>query len=169
MTEKLEFLKNVYLFQDIPEKYIKNLVKEMSLINYVKGDEIIREGDQGESLFFLFKGRVAVTKKMTLFDEMQGKSQVDKALIKLKDTDYAFFGEMSLCGESEVRSATVVAEADCILGEIGAAKIHELIKAHPDFGLKFYRNLANVLADRLRKSNRDTLKLATALSLALEE
>ncbi|MEJ2048919.1 MAG: cyclic nucleotide-binding domain-containing protein [Calditrichota bacterium] len=134
MTEKLEFLKNVYLFQDIPEKYIKNLVKEMSLINYVKGDEIIREGDQGESLFLLFKGRDAVTKKI-----------------------------------SEVRSATVIAEADCILGEIGAAKIHELIKAHPDFGLKFYRNLANVLADRLRKANRDTLKLATALSLALEE
>jgi CRP/FNR family cyclic AMP-dependent transcriptional regulator len=169
MTEKLEFLKQVYLFQDIPEKYIKNLVKEMGLINYVKGDEIIREGDQGESLFFLFKGRVAVTKKMNLFDEIQGKSQVDKALIKFKDTDFAFFGEMSLCGESEVRSATVVAETDCTLGEIGAAKIHELIQEHPDFGLKFYRNLANVLADRLRKANRDTLKLATALSLALEE
>ncbi|MEJ2537816.1 MAG: cyclic nucleotide-binding domain-containing protein [Calditrichia bacterium] len=169
MTEKLEFLKNVYLFQNIPEKYIKSLVKEMSLKDYVKGGEIIREGEKGESLFFLFKGKVAVTKKMTLFDDAQGRSQVDKALIKLKDSDYAFFGEMSLCGESEVRSATVIAESDCTLGEIGAAQIHELIKVHQDFGLKFYHNLANVLADRLRKANRDTLKLATALSLALEE
>ena len=84
MTEKLEFLKKVYLFQNIPEKYIKSLVKEMSLKDYVKGEEIIREGEKGESLFFLFKGKVAVTKKMTLFDDAQGRSQVDKALIKLK-------------------------------------------------------------------------------------
>ena len=46
MTEKLEFLKNVYLFQNIPEKYIKSLVKEMSLKDYVKGEEIIREGEK---------------------------------------------------------------------------------------------------------------------------
>lgn len=169
MTEKLQFLKNVYLFHDIPEDYIKILVKAMHIKNYIKGEEIIREGDEGESLFFLFKGKVAVTKKMTLFDEAHEKSQVNKALIKLKDSDYAFFGEMSLCGESEVRSATVTAEMDCTLGEIEANKILEMIKKKQDFGLQFYHNLANVLANRLRKANRDILKLSTALTLALEE
>ena len=169
MIEKLNFLKNVHLFHDIPEDYIKILVKGMELKKYTSGERIIQEGEKGDSLFFLFEGEVSVTKKMTLFAEYQEQSLFDKALIKLKDTDHAFFGEMSMCSDCEERSATVTAERDCILGELPAIKIHKLVLKHIDFGMKFYKNLANVLADRLRKTNKDVLKLTTALTLALEE
>ncbi len=169
MNNKLQFLTEVYLFHGIPESDIRTLLESMEMKNYKKGEDIIREGEEGDSLFFLFKGNVTVTKKMTLFADYQEKSRVDKALIRLKDTDHAFFGEMSLCGEGEQRSATVTAESDCVLGELPAEVIHGLVKHHPDFGTLFYRNLAKVLADRLRKANRDILKLTTALTLALEE
>jgi len=169
MNEKLQFLKNVYLFHDMDEKYIENFLSAMQMKEYSKGQEIIVEGEKGDSLFVLFKGKVSVTKKMTLFAEYQEMSRVDKALIRLKDTDHAFFGEMSLCGEAEERSATVTADSECVLGEITAEEISRLLKAHGDVGRKFYRNLAKVLADRLRKANRDVLKLTTALTLALEE
>lgn len=169
MNDTLQFLKNVYLFHDVREEYIRNLLAVMEMKSYSMQDQIIREGEIGNSLFFLFKGKVSVTKKMTLFAEYQEKGRMDKALIRLKDSDYAFFGEMSLFGEGAERSATVTAESDCRLGELMAGEIHRMVTHSPDFGTKFYRNLAKVLADRLRKANRDILKLTTALTLALEE
>ncbi len=170
--EQLPFLKNVILLQDIAEKYLEVLLKALHLQNYRKGDIVIREGEEGNSMFVLFKGKVSITKRMTLFADDQQRGQFDKTIIKLKDTDFAFFGEMSLCGvgkDHEVRSATVTAETDCLLGELSADKIRQMVQEHQDFGTIFYRNLANVLADRLRKANRDVLKLTTALTLALEE
>ncbi|HFE64855.1 hypothetical protein B1H10_04510 [candidate division KSB1 bacterium 4484_188] len=169
MEDKLQFLQKVYLFKDIPESCIRELLKAMRIEGYPKGEEIIREGELGDSLFILFEGTVSVTKKLTLFADNQGKSRVDKALIRLKGSDYAFFGEMSLCGEAEERSATVKAATDCVLGELAAEDIYRMVEEKQDFGRKFYQNLAKVLADRLRKANRDILKLTTVLTLALEE
>lgn len=169
MKEKMEFMKNVFLFHNIPEQYIQELMKDMKIQQFPEGMDIICEGETGDSMFILFKGKVSVTKKMTLFAEYQEMSRVDKALISLRDTDYAFFGEMSLTGETEQRSASVRAATDCVLGELPNRVIYRLVEKYPDFGAKFYANLAKVLADRLRKANRDILKLTTALTLALEE
>ncbi len=170
--DQLPFLENVILLQDVAEKYLKVLLKGLYLQKYRKGDIVIKEGEEGNSMFILFKGKVSITKRMTLFADYQKRGRFDKTIIKLRDTDFAFFGEMSLCGvgkDHEVRSATVTAESDCLLGEISADKIRQMVQEHQDFGMIFYRNLANVLADRLRKANRDILKLTTALTLALEE
>jgi CRP-like cAMP-binding protein len=169
MDDKLAFLKEVYLFKDIPDSQITPLLNVMHFRNYARGEDVIREGEEGSSLFFLFKGKVSVTKKLTLFADYLEKSRMDKSLVRLQDSDFAFFGEMSLCGEAEKRSATVTAESDCELGELAADEIFKLVKDNQDFASKFYRNLSKVLADRLRKANRDILKVTTALSLALEE
>lgn len=164
-----QFLKKVTLFKNISQDDIRLLSEALQYRKYQKGDEIIKEGEKGYSLFLLLEGQVSITKKMTLFSIHEEKNELDKALIKLRDSDYAFFGEMAICGEEEVRSATVKAETDCALGEISSNTIHEMVKNHLDFGLNFYQNLATILADRLRKANRDILKLTTALTLALEE
>ncbi|MBN2366173.1 MAG: cyclic nucleotide-binding domain-containing protein, partial [Calditrichaeota bacterium] len=167
--EILQFLKKVSLFKNISEAGIRPALDFIEIGKYQKGENIIREGEKGDSLFFLFEGQVSVSKKMTLLSSRIEMGQLDKALIKLKDSDHAFFGEMAICGEGEVRSATVTAETDCILGELSAETIHRMTEKNYDFGLNFYRNLSGILADRLRKANRDILKLTTALTLALEE
>jgi CRP-like cAMP-binding protein len=165
----LDFLKHVGLFKGIPENLIRLLLNEIEIKEFNRGEDIIREGEHGNTIFILMNGEVSVTKKLTLLTGQFGASQVDKALIKLKHTNYAFFGEMAMCGEGDVRSATVRAETECILAELSAKQIKTVIDDNPEFGAKFYKNLSAVLADRLRKSNRDILKLTTALTLALEE
>jgi len=112
--ELLQFLKNVPLLKDISEQYLKVMLDFLHMRTCKSGEVIIREGEKGESMFFLFKGKVSITKRLTLFGEIDGKGELDKTMI-------------------------------------------------------FYRNLSNILADRLRKANRDVLKLTTALTLALEE
>jgi CRP-like cAMP-binding protein len=37
-----------------------------------------------------------------------------------------------------------------------------------DMGMRVYRNIAGEIATRLRRANKDILKLTTALSIALE-
>jgi len=167
--ELFQFLNQVELFKNISADHIKMLVKPLQLRKYDQGEDIIQEGQEGESIFILLEGRVAITKKMTLLTNQSDTSQLDKALIKLKHTDHAFFGEMAICGEGEVRSATVTAESECVLGELNAEHIQKLVTSHPEFGMKFYQNLSVIMANRLRKANRDILKLTTALTLALEE
>lgn len=169
MNDKLQFLKKVFLFQDLPDAFLKKLIGTLTVRHFKKGEEIIREGEPGDSLYILFEGRVTVTKKMTLLAEYQYKNPMDKALIRLKGSDFAVFGEMALCDSSARRSATVVAETDCELGELSAREIRKLLQKEPRVGMTFYQNLSRVLSDRLRKTNRDILKLSTALVLALEE
>ena len=164
-----QFLKKVTLFKNITEDDLKNVADLLILRKCQKGEDIIHEGEKGDSIFFLLEGQVNINKKMTLISRSDEKSQLDKVLIKLKETDYPFFGEMAICTEGEVRSATVTAESECLLGELTAENIHRMVKQYPVFGLHFYQNLSRVLADRLRKANRDILKLSTALTLALEE
>lgn len=168
MNDRHHFLKEVYLFRDISDDCIATLLKRMKIRQFKRGEVIIREGEKGDSLFVLFQGNVSVTKKMTLFADDETMSRVDKALIRLKDSDHAFFGEMAMCGEAEERSATVTADSDCQLGELPAEVINEMVATDSSFGIHFYRNLAKILADRLRKANRDILKLTTALTVALE-
>ncbi len=165
----LEFLNKVTLLKNIPESQIRLTIDSIQFRKYKKGEDIIKEGERGNSLFFLFEGQVSVSKKMTLLSDFKEAGQLDKALIKLKDTDHAFFGEMAICGEGDIRSASVTAETDCTLGELSAEMIHQMTANHCDFGLNFYQNLSGILADRLRKANHDILKLTTALTLALEE
>lgn len=164
-----QFLKKVTLFQKVSEDDLKNVGNVLILKRCQQGEDIIREGEKGDSIFFLLEGQVNINKKMTLISRADEKSQLDKVLIKLKDSDHPFFGEMAICTEGEVRSATVTAETECLLGELSAENIHRMVNQYPVFGLQFYQNLSRVLADRLRKANRDILKLTTALTLALEE
>jgi len=169
MEKKLKFLKNVFLFNGIEEKYIKELLQGMTEQTYESGIDIIKEGEKGNSLYFLFSGEVLISKRMTLFEEIAGIDHVDKSLIKLKDSDHAFFGEMALCGGKDIRSATVTTQTKCVLGELKADTILDLINKHDTLAHHFYKNLSNVLAERLRVANRNILKLTTALTLALEE
>lgn len=77
---------------------------------------------------------------------------------------------MVICSDIDKRSATVTAMTDCTLLELSSDEINEVLDADPvSAACFFYKNLALMLSDRLRKSNTDILKLTTALSLALDE
>ncbi len=168
MKDHVPILKQVALFKGIHSAFLETIAESAHLRRFADGEVIIREGERGKSLFILLRGEVTVTKKMTLLGDEHEVSQVDKALIRLKDSDHAFFGEMAMCDREDVRSATVTAQSDCTLLEIPADAIESMVREHADFGAQFYCNLATVLAERLRKANRDILKLTTALTLALE-
>lgn len=98
------------------------------------GQVIFNAGDAGTEFFVVKTGKVAVR-------------QGNRTLQTLGEGE--IFGEMALI-DSEPRSATVVAETDCLVVPIGEKQFLFMSSEAPFFGLSVMR----VLVQRLRASNR---------------
>jgi len=156
------------LFQNVSETTIGKLSENAREVSFQKGFDIVKDGEMGSCLYLLKKGIVSVTKKLTMLDD-HDLDVKDKELKLLSAENNAFFGEMVICSEMDKRSATVSAETDCELLELSSEDISRILGDDPVSAANFYKNLAKMLGNRLRKSNTDILKLTTALSLALDE
>jgi CRP-like cAMP-binding protein len=60
-----------------------------------------------------------------------------------------------------------VALTDCRMLEISKSDFLRLAEENPRIGYRITRNIVQMLCSRLRKTDEDTIKLTTALSIAL--
>jgi len=154
----------IYLFQDIKEDELHQVLNRTSPREFSAGEVIIQEGDPGDSLFIMQAGEVEITKQLTLvLDEDTPKERV---MIRLNAENGVYFGEMGLL-ENDTRSATVTASTDCALLELHQKDFLNLIDQNPAMGVKLLLRLAQVLSRHLRKTNQDVVKLTTALAVSL--
>ena len=158
------FFRKIYLFQDLEDDEIKQVLKRTNLRKFPAGTAIINEGEPGDSLFIMQEGEVEITKQLTLvLDEDTPKERV---MIRLKAENGVYFGEMALL-ENETRSATVTALSDCSLQELHRQDFLDLVQQNPAMGVKMLLGLAEILSRNLRKTNQDVVKLTTALAVSL--
>ncbi len=164
IVEDAAFLRRIFLFQDLEDGELEQVLSRTRPREFPAGLVIIQEGDPGDSLFIMVSGEVEITKRLTLvLDEDTPKERV---MIRLKAEDGVYFGEMSLL-ESDPRSATVTALSDCRLLELYQKDFLELVRNDPAMGLKLLLRLAELLSRYLRKANQDVVKLTTALAISL--
>jgi len=163
MTD-INLFKKISLFQDLDENEIKQVVKCAVLRSFAAGSVIISEGAAGDSMFIMVEGEVEITKRLGLV--LDGETPNERIIISLKAEEGVCFGEMSLL-ENEPRSATVTAQTDCLLMEIGREDFMGLIRQNSDMGCKILLRLAQLLSKYLRKTNQDMVKLTTAMAIAL--
>jgi CRP/FNR family cyclic AMP-dependent transcriptional regulator len=158
------FFRKIYLFQDLEEDEVQQVLNRTSLREFPAGAAIINEGEPGDSLFIMRTGEVEITKQLTLvLDEDTPKERV---MIRLKAENGVYFGEMALL-ENETRSATVTALTDCSLLELHRKDFLDLVGQQPPMGVKMLLRLAEILSRHLRKTNQDVVKLTTALAVSL--
>lgn len=134
MVDK-EFLKQVPLFHNAPERALDIASAAVQRRSYDAGTTVFQEGDVGEALYILADGLVKLSKI-----DLGGH---EKTLAILQPPE--FFGEMALLGES-ARSATAVT-----LGKVEAYLLFnddfmKLIEQYPAISL----NVTTTLAQRLR-------------------
>ena len=140
------------LFEGLPEAALDELAAGASLRSVRAGDTIIREGEEGDSLFVIAEGR-ARTEKRT--------PSGDAWTVRFYERG-GVFGELSLLDRVR-RSATVVAETDGTLVEIERERFVAFGDRHPAGGLAVTRRLAERLASSLRRANEDVVTLFSAL------
>lgn len=128
------------------------------------GETIFMEGERSSSLYLLTAGSVGTSKRYGLALRDGNGAARQKVLVHLAAPQ--FFGEVGLLSDLE-RSATITTDTDCELLELRRADFERIAQSDPALGFQLVRNLAVVLAERLRRTDIDVLKLTTALSLAL--
>jgi CRP/FNR family transcriptional regulator len=142
------------LFAGLTHADFEVIEQRARLRTFVTGDTLIREGEQGDSLFVVRDGKVQIRKEL-------GEGNY-KRLKDLAPGD--FFGELSFLDPSP-RTATVVASSDGVLLELTEAEMDALAQERPDIAMTLYRNMLRELASRVKYS---TEELKDASMWALE-
>ena len=166
---ELEFLKKFPIFTGLSDEKINKIKSIMREIEYPGGSVIIRDGDRGEEMFILLDGDVEISKQMTIKMENYEASSKDKSLLRLSSKFHACFGEMALFEEKSERSATVSAVNKCKLAIMSSQDFSKLVDSDFEIGTIVFRNLARIISERLKRANKDILKLTTAFVLAVEK
>ncbi|MBW1801351.1 MAG: cyclic nucleotide-binding domain-containing protein [Deltaproteobacteria bacterium] len=145
--------------------HVKNTIRE---IRFQAGDVIMQEGDEGDTLYMVVQGEVGVSKSLTMKFGDDDFRTTDKVLTRFRSDDHAIFGEMALIARDS-RSATIIADTDCLLLEINREDFIRLIEGRPELGVKILLKLSELLINRLKLSSQDIIRLTTALSIALSK
>jgi len=144
-AEARAILRNDRLFQCLPDGHLENLLKNSKLDHFGRGEAVIEEGAEGDSLFILLRGTAHVTVV---------KQGTNVRVGGLRSGDC--FGEMSLL-TGERRSATVRAEGDCYVIEISKPVMAEVLRDSP----QCLEQLSELLARR-KMENEGILKDAAS-------
>jgi len=125
-------LRDEALFGCLSNEQIDSLVQQSRVNHFGRGERVIQEGAEGDSMFVLLRGAAGVS---------IAKNGASIPVATLREGDC--FGEMSLL-TGERRTATVRAETDCQVMEIGKPVMAELLRAAPDC----LERLSELLAER---------------------
>jgi len=135
-AEKMIHLKRVPLFADLQTRELAAIASIAVHETYSPGTTIIVEGEPGESLFLILRGKVSVIKGLGTPQEL--------FLAELGPGE--FFGEMSLF-DREPRSASVLAVEETEVLELDKFQFEEIMRQFPKIAIQACR----VLCGRLRE------------------
>ncbi len=159
MENEKEALRKVPLFANFPDAMLEEFSETFKRVSYGAGKIIFKEGSEGDTLFILLSGQVAIEKKL---DE-EGASFKQLAIL----SDGEFFGEMAVL-ENQVRFAQARAEKDSLLYEIKRSEFFGFIKDHPGNGIAIFSEIVRVIAKRLQHTSSELTMLFDMSRLVLQ-
>src|SRR5207244_657772 len=134
---RTEVLRRIPLFQHMTYKELLGILGIARGRQFQKGQAIIREGETGDELFVLFRGKVQVAKG-------------EMAIATLKAGGH--FGEMGLVDQAR-RSASVIALEETSAVSIDRDSLLKLMRRDPVLSVKLVLSFVPVLSERLRNTN----------------
>ncbi|MCX6556482.1 MAG: cyclic nucleotide-binding domain-containing protein [Candidatus Aminicenantes bacterium] len=143
-----QFLKNIPLFAQLRKRELREIEHLIHRRQYKKDEVIFWQNEPGVGMYIVQSGDVGI------FGEYNTPEQ--RSFARLTQGD--FFGEMALL-EDDNRSATAVALAESQLIGIFHPDLFDLFERKPELGIKVLSKLANMLAQRLRKTNLELQQL----------
>jgi len=137
-------LRQSALMHGLSDEEIKDLAELFHPRHLKKNETVFKEGDPGNDLYLIHRGRIAVLIEST---RLPGEKEKIAVLC-----DNEIFGEFSLI-DSSTRSATVVAEEDSDVLYVDYLDFHRYLQKHEHVGYLVMRNLSRILTAKLRKMN----------------
>ncbi|MDP6396481.1 MAG: cyclic nucleotide-binding domain-containing protein [Candidatus Marinimicrobia bacterium] len=167
--ENIKNLGDFRVFSDLSEDQLNKFQKKVEIREFKAGTTIFEEGDVGDSLYLLLDGEVEINQALTMQLSKGDYDTREKSIIRLSSDISPCFGEMSLLGNDDKRTAGVRAISDCKMAVIMKDDLFSICTENPELGYIVMRNVAAIVTDNLIKANQNVLKLTTAFSLILEK
>ncbi|MBD3288927.1 cyclic nucleotide-binding domain-containing protein [candidate division KSB1 bacterium] len=133
--DKIWYLKKFNLFENISHDELENISDKVSDNEVKKRDIVYLEGDTGENLYFLKKGRVKISRVNEAGKEI--------TLTMLEPGE--IFGELGLF-DDQPRQTTATALEDSLICMMRRADFEQLMSNKPELGFK----LSKLMGLRLR-------------------
>lgn len=149
--ETAQWLHEAALLEGLTDGEADTLGALMPRVEIGAGQPLIKEGDTGDWMLLVLSGSVDVTKTT------ETGAQTRLAVIQAG----AAVGEMSMLDASP-RNATCTAITDVECAVLTRAAIGSLIQNHPAIGAKILVKLTQLLAQRLRNTSNQVVKLVQA-------
>ncbi len=128
--EKILFLKQIPMFKEIPGEEISGLLPIVGEATFREGEQVLRQGDEGDCLYILIEGEVAV--------EIDG-DRID-AVLRTRDV----LGELAIL-TAEPRAATCIALSDGLALRIDRDPFWQLMRQRPEVSIGVIRVLLKYL------------------------
>jgi CRP-like cAMP-binding protein len=135
-------LKHIAVLQAMDSDALARLAAVLEEKDYADGKAVFAEGDPGDSMYFIAKGRIRIEKRA------QAASAVTKTLTVLEAGDY--FGEMALL-DQKPRSATAVAAGAANLLRLSKAAFDELQSRGGVVGMSVLFGMIRTSSERIRR------------------
>lgn len=125
------------IFDGLSRRRCLSLAREMHLRTFKAGEKVFSQGEVSVGIALVLSGQVKISSgQQTLAEACKGD----------------FFGEIALVMD-ETRTADALALEDTELVFFLRPNLHELVEEKPREGAKVLKNVAQVLAKRLKKTN----------------
>jgi small-conductance mechanosensitive channel/CRP-like cAMP-binding protein len=119
LAEARAILRAEPVFNCMDETQLETVLQNSQIHRYGRGERVIQEGDEGDSMFIMLRGTAAVS-------IAKNGTGVRVGVMRQGDC----FGEISLL-TGEPRSATVRAESDCEVLEVSKPVMAEVLRESP--------------------------------------
>ena len=147
-----EVLSKVPAFANLAPRDLKEVAAIVHKREYRAGEPVFYQGDPGLGMYIVEDGEVAIA--------ILGKDGNEQELAVLGEGD--FFGELALIDESP-RSANAICKTDCTLIGFFRPDLFELIDKKNTLGIKIVMKLAEIVALRLRQTDKELSKVKSQL------
>jgi len=160
LRKAAELFSRVDIFRELDDEIVRQLASSSQRKLFDAGEVLVREDEEGDSLFVVEKGAVRVTKSDP---EAEGR-HVDLAILE----EGAFFGEMSLL-TGEPRSATIIARDACGVLVLTKQALALTLEADPRIAELLSRALAARRLDTMETLEDHRGKASAEISLEDEQ
>lgn len=134
----IQLLQKVEIFNDLPLPLLEQFAERLKIHSLPADTEIIRKGDEGDTMFVIATGKVKIHDGEHVVATMQ---------------DGNFFGEFSLL-DSAPRSMSVTSVTDVTILPIKREIFYGLLQSQPEIAIR----VVSTLTRRLRTQNESIIK-----------
>ena len=150
----LSLLGKVPLFHSLNFDELRDVMNLLQIKRYAIGDVVFRQGDMGQGVYIVISGQIDI------FQTEEGKK-----VVLAQSEAGAFFGETALL-DDEPRTGSAVVSLEAELALFSRSSLLLLAEQRPHLSVKIALQLSQVIAERLRRTNRGLREVRDKLEAA---